>query len=97
VHALGEQVIRHIDEEDRELLREARTACEAGRVDLNGPGVRMQRRRRDLFTLVGSAAETRAFDVDLPADAVECLAQSGPPVDREAWPERTGSVSQGRR
>ena len=42
----------------------------------------LQSRRRVLFTLVGSAAaETCAFDVDLPAEAVECVAQSCSPVD----------------
>ena len=97
VHALGEQVIGHIDEEDRQLLRDARRAWEDGRVDLVAIGVRMQSRRRDLFTLVGAAAlETQAFDVDLPADAVECLAQSGSPVDGQARPEREHSVSHGR-
>jgi hypothetical protein len=78
VHALGEEVVHHIDDEDRELLRDAREAWEDGKIDLAGIGVRMQNRRRELFTLVGSvAAETRAFDVDLPADAVERLPQSG--------------------
>jgi hypothetical protein len=97
VHALGEQVIGHIDGEDRQLLGDARRAWEDGRVDLLSIGVRMQGRRRDLFTLVGSAAaETQAFDVDLPADAVQCLAQSGRPVDGEACPERAGALGHGR-
>lgn len=75
VHALGEDVIRHIDEEDRELLHDARRAWEDGKIDLVAMGIQMHSRRRDLFTLVGwVAAETRAFDVDLPAEAVQCLA-----------------------
>ena len=75
VQRLGEEVIRHADEEDRELLRRARRAWETGNVDLVSIGIQMHNRRRDLFTLVGSTAgETCAFDVDPPADAVECLA-----------------------
>ena len=75
VRRLGEEVVRHADQEDRELLRDARKAWEDGKVDLVEIGIQMHRRRRDLFTLVGSApAETCAFDLDLPADAVECVA-----------------------
>ena len=88
VQGLGEEVIRHADEEDRKFLPDARHAWEDGRVDLVATGIQMQSRRRDLFTLVGSAAaETCAFDVDIPAEAVECLGQSCAPVDG-AWPER---------
>jgi hypothetical protein len=91
MHDLGEEVIRHADDEDRGLLRDARRAWEDGKVDLVGIGVQMQSRRRDLFTLVGSAQpETCAFDVDLPAEAVQCVAQPST-VDSEAWPERAGS------
>ena len=97
VQRLGEKVIRHADQEDRELLRDARRAWEAGEVDLVGIGIQMQSRRRDLFTLVGSVApKTCAFDIDLPAEAVECLAQSGSPLDGEEWPERADWVSYGR-
>jgi hypothetical protein len=96
VHALGEEMIRHIDEEDRGLLRDARSAWEDGKVDLVAIGVQMRSRRRDLFTLVGSvAAETRAFDVDLPADAVECLAQSTS-VDGGPWSGRVDTGANGR-
>jgi hypothetical protein len=78
VHDLGGEVIRHADEEDRGILRDARRAWEDGKVDLVGLGIQMQSRRRDLFILVGStASETCAFDVDLPADAVQCIAQHG--------------------
>ena len=74
-HALGEEVVRHIDEEDRGLLRDAERAWKDGRIDLVAMGIQMQSRRRDLFTLVCSAAaEPRAFDVDLPTEAVQCLA-----------------------
>lgn len=94
---LGERVIRHADEEDRELLRDARRAWEEGELDLVGIGLQMQSRRGDLFTLAGSpSSETCAFDVDLPADAVECVAESGSPFDGEAWPEPADWVSQGR-
>ena len=91
VQALGEEVIRHADEEDCKLLLEARVAWEDGKVDLVATGIEMQGRRRDLFTLVGStAAETCAFDVDLPAEAVECLSQSSSPIDGEIWAESGG-------
>jgi hypothetical protein len=94
VQRLGEQVIRHVDEEDRELLQDARRAWEDGKVDLGAIAIQMQSRRRDLFALVGStAAETCAFDVDLPADAVECLAQSGSPTDGERWSRRADSAT----
>lgn len=97
VHTLGEEVIRHIGEEDRQVLRDARGAWEDGKVDLVAIGVQMQIRRRDLFTLVGSvASETRAFDVDLAADAVECLSQSGSAVDGEPWPELADAGGNGR-
>jgi hypothetical protein len=95
VHSLGEEVIRHADEEDRELLRNARRAWEDGKVDLVGLGIQMQSRRRDLFTLVGSAAvETCAFDIDLPAEAVQCADQRSA-VDGEAWLESVGSDGHG--
>jgi len=88
VQALGEEVIRHADEEDCKLLREARVAWEDGNVDLVAIGIRMQNRRRDLLTLVGSpVAETCGFDLDLPAEAVECLSESSSPLVGEAWPE----------
>jgi hypothetical protein len=98
VHALGEDVIRHIDTEDRELLRDARWAWEDGKVDLVAIGIQMHNRRRDLFTLVGSiAAETRAFDVDLSEDAVELLPQSGSTIDDEPSPELADAATNGRR
>ena len=91
MHDLGEEVIRHADDEDREFLRDARTAWEDGKVDLVRIGVQMQSHRRDLFRLVGSSqADTCAFDVDLPADAVQCIAQPSA-VAAEAWPEPAGS------
>ena len=86
VQALGEDVIGHADEEDRKLLRQARVAWEDGNVDLVATGIQMQSRRRDLFALVGSpAAEACAFDLDLPADAVECVPQPTSPVGGDAW------------
>ena len=86
VQALGEDVIGHADEEDRKLMRQARVAWEDGNVDLVATGIQMQSRRRDLFALVGSpAAEACAFDLDLPAEAVECLPQSTSPVGGDAW------------
>jgi hypothetical protein len=98
VHTLGHDVIRHIDEEDRELLRDARRAWEDGKIDLVAIGIQMYSRRRDLFTLVGSVgAEPPAFDVDLPADAVECVAKSRSTIDGEPWPELADSATQGQR
>lgn len=90
VQALGEEAIRHADEEDCKLLREARVAWEDGHVDLVAIGIQMQNRRRDLLTLVGSpVAETCAFDLDLPAEAVECLSQSSSPLVGQPWPQST--------
>jgi hypothetical protein len=97
LRALGEEVIRHIDDEDRELLSDARKAWEDGKIDLVRIGVQMQSRRRDLFTLVGSvAAEMRAFDVDLPADAVGRLPQSGATVDDAPSPALADAAANGR-
>ena len=96
VRRLGEEVIRHADEEDRALLRDARRAWEDGKVDLVGIGIQMWSRRRDLFTLVGSApAETCAFDIDLPAEAVHSSGQ-GSAVDGQACLEGAGWVDHGR-
>lgn len=96
IQRLGEELIRHVDQEDRELLRDARRAWEDGKVDLVGIGTQMQSRRRDLFALVGSApVETCAFDVDLPAEVVERLTQSGSTVDGEPWPEQSSPVNHG--
>ena len=97
IHDLGAEVIRHIDEEDRELFRHARKTAEAGKIDLVEIEIEMERRRRDLFTLVGSASvKTPAFDVDLDADAIERLPQSGSEVDGEAWPEFADAGATGR-
>src|SRR4029453_679268 len=83
---LGAEVIGHADQEDRVLLRDARRAWQDGKVDLVRIGIQMHERKRDLFTLVGSAStQTCAFDVDLPADAVECLAQTESSLAGEVW------------
>lgn len=98
VRGLGKEVVGHADEEDRELLRDARRAWEAGKVDLVAIGVRMRSRRRDLFARVDwVAAQTRAFDVDFPVDAGECLARSGSPVGGGAWAGRAVSSNCNRR
>jgi hypothetical protein len=98
VHALGEQVVRHIDEEDRELLRNAREAWEDRRIDLGEIGLQMHARRRELFALVGSVArQTPGFDVELAANAVECLPpQSGLSVDGQASREFADAGANGR-
>jgi hemerythrin-like domain-containing protein len=96
VHVLGEQVVRHIDEEDRELLRDARKAWEDGKIDLVGIGVRMQSRRRDLFTLVGwVAGDIRGCDVELTANAVERVPTPQSAVDAE--PRLAHALPEGRR
>jgi len=98
LRTLGEEVIRHADQEDRELLRDARRVWEEGRADLVRVGVRMQSRRRDLFALVRSiAGDGRAFYVGPPADAARRPARFGAPVGPEAWLDGADRVSHGRR
>ena len=78
VHVLGKGTVRHIDEEDRVLLRDARKAWEEGRVDLVELGMEMSRQRRELFDLVGSAAaDTPTIDLELVGETIEELPQSG--------------------
>jgi hemerythrin-like domain-containing protein len=78
VHVLGEETVHHIDEEDRQLFRDARKAWEQGKIDLVELGTEMSRRRRELFDLVGSvAADTCTIDVEPVGDAIEEVPQSG--------------------
>ena len=85
VRALGDEVIRHIDEEDRLLLRVVGTAREASGIDLEEIGVRMQSRRRELLNLVRSAVEERrGLGGDLAADAVVRLPRSAWTVNADA-------------
>jgi hemerythrin superfamily protein len=98
VCALGNELIRHFEEEDRLLLRDARKAWEDCRIDLDEVGLRMHGRRRELFGLVRSVAEeTRGFDLDLAADAVVRLPQTGLILDGQPWRERADALANGRR
>ncbi|MEA3003177.1 MAG: hypothetical protein QOH81_1965 [Sphingomonadales bacterium] len=58
VHVLGEEVMHHIDEEDRGLLAHARTAWEEGRIDLVPFGERMRERRQDWYDRVAATVVT---------------------------------------
>lgn len=49
VHVLGEVTIHHIDEEDEELFEDAKKAHEAGKIDLDEIGHRLEVRRKDLY------------------------------------------------
>ena len=59
VHVLGEQTVHHIDEEDRDLFRDARKAWEEGKVDLVELGTEMSRHRRELSTWSAPSLRTR--------------------------------------
>jgi hemerythrin HHE cation binding domain-containing protein len=56
VHVLGEEVMHHIDEEDRGLLIDARTAWEQGKVDLPILCRKMRERRQELYDVVDTMA-----------------------------------------
>jgi hypothetical protein len=74
VHVLGEEVVRHIDEEDCELFRDARRAWEDGKVDLVVLGAQMQVRRRELFDLIDAAArDSRVAEIEPIGEAIEDL------------------------
>lgn len=78
VHVLGEIVMQHVDEEDRGLLRDARTAWEAGKVDLHPVWQRMLERRQALFDSIDSARDGREAAAPC-GDLAEDVAAPAPP------------------
>jgi hypothetical protein len=80
VHVLGEEVMHHIDEEDRGLLIHARTAWEGGKVDLPVVCREMEERRRQLYNdMAAMGRDRREPEVEPVGDAIDEFAS--PP-----WP-----------
>jgi hemerythrin-like domain-containing protein len=64
LNVLGEEIMHHIDGEDRELFRDVRRAWEDGAIDLVEIDAQMQARRRELLDLVKAAA-THSRDTEI--------------------------------
>ena len=79
VHVLGEVVMHHIDEEDRGLLRDARTAWEEGKVDLYLVWREMLARRLALFDEIAAAKGKSEAAVSPCGDLTEEFAAPAPP------------------
>ena len=58
VHVLGEETIHHIDEEDRDMFKEAAEAHRAGKLDLDALGDTMRARQAELYDLIARTGET---------------------------------------
>jgi hypothetical protein len=72
VHVLGEEVMHHIDEEDRGLLEHARKTWEEGKIDLDLLGYRLCDRRQDWYDRIAALGDDGLVaDVEPVGDAVE--------------------------
>jgi hypothetical protein len=80
VHVLGEETIHHIDEEDRGLLRDARKAWEAGKVDLVLIGHQLEVRRDALYGDFSTiASDSGKLEVESMGKAIEDLPNPAAP------------------
>ena len=79
VHVLGEIVMHHVDEEDRGLLRDARTAWEEGKVDLYPVWRKMLERRQALFDSIDAARGRREAAATPSGDLAEDVPAPAPP------------------
>lgn len=70
VHVLGEETMHHIDEEDRGLLRDARTAWEQGKIDLVVLGQQMGERRQELYNDVAANTHRPEPEMEFVGDDV---------------------------
>lgn len=57
VHVLGEETIHHIDEEDEDLFKDARAAHEAGKLDLDSLGARLEARQSELYGRIAGTGD----------------------------------------
>ena len=71
VHVLGEETIHHIDEEDRKLLVDARTAWEQGKIDLVLLGNELLERQQELYNKLASIGSEPEPEVELVGDQDE--------------------------
>lgn len=68
VHVLGEETIHHIDEEDEELFAEGKEAHQAGKVDLDEVGDRLEARQKELYDQIAEAGEVGDTDEEVMAE-----------------------------
>ena len=78
VHVLGEEVMHHIDEEDRGLLADARTAWEQGKVDLPVVCRQMLERRRRLYDAIATMGSGREPEIEPVGDEIDEYAGAAP-------------------
>ena len=78
VHVLGEEVMHHIDEEDRGLLADARTAWEQGKIDLPVVCRQMLERRRRLYDAIATMGSGREPEIEPVGDEIDEYAGAAP-------------------
>ena len=78
VHVLGEEVMHHIDEEDRGLLADARTAWEQGKIDLPVVCRQMLERRRRLYDAIAAKDSGREPEIEPVGDEIDEYAGAAP-------------------
>jgi hypothetical protein len=78
VHVLGEEVVHHIDEEDRGLLQDARMAWEKGKVDLVILYRKMSDRRRELYDVVATMGRGSETEIEPVGEEVDDHASAAP-------------------
>ena len=78
VHVLGEETMHHIDEEDRGLLADARTAWEQGKVDLPVVCRQMLERRRRLYDAIAAMDSGREPEIEPVGDEIDEYAGAAP-------------------
>ena len=83
VHVLGEEVMHHIDEEDRGLLRDARTAWEKGKIDLIEIGQLLGRRCQELYDGISAMGRGGSqLEIEPVGEAIDEFAGAAPPTGR---------------
>lgn len=78
VHVLGEEVMHHIDEEDRGLLADARMAWEQGKVDLPFVCRQMLERRQRLYDAIATMGSGREPEIESVGDEIDEYAGAAP-------------------
>ena len=78
VHVLGEEVMHHIDEEDRGLLADARRAWEQGKVDLPIVCRQMLERRQQLYDAIAAMGGGREPEIEPVGDEIDEHAGAAP-------------------
>jgi hypothetical protein len=60
VHVLGEITIHHIDEEDEDLFEDAKQAHQAGKLDLDTLGAKLETRQAELYAEIEASGDEGA-------------------------------------